>query len=308
LFNWQINKAVRRVLESGHCMRMPGLMGLSTLLGVALVLVAACSKPRPSFTNPEALLTLSHVTAAGKTERTQDYTKQQIADRSRPEVVEAFDPYYGKSKRFWAVPLAPLLSEAFSGLEISNSDFVIRALDGYEVPIRGSQLLEEGGYLALADMDAPAWVPVGPRKANPGPYYLVWSKPEQSSLETHPRPWQVRSIEMVPFERSHPHVIPARTPKESPAWAGLSTFKSECIRCHAINREGGRVGPELNVPQNILEYRSEAQVRAYIKDPKTFRYGAMPAHPGLTEANLDELMAYLRVMSQQKHDSEANKP
>ena len=69
-----------------------------------------------------------------------------------------------------------------------------------------------------------------------------------------------------------------------------------------MNREGGRVGPELNVPQNILEYRPEPQVRAYIRDPATFRYGNMPPHPDLTDAQMDALIAYLGAMKDRKHD------
>ena len=70
-----------------------------------------------------------------------------------------------------------------------------------------------------------------------------------------------------------------------------------------MNREGGRVGPELNVPQSIVEYRPEAQIRAYIRDPKTFRYGNMPAHPSLTDADLDDLISYFKAMKAQKHDT-----
>ena len=62
------------------------------------------------------------------------------------------------------------------------------------------------------------------------------------------------------------------------------------------------MGPDLAVPQNVLEYRPEDQVRAYIKNPLAFRYGNMPAHPDLTEANLDALIAYLRAMKSRKHD------
>jgi cytochrome c1 len=67
------------------------------------------------------------------------------------------------------------------------------------------------------------------------------------------------------------------------------------------------VGPELNVPQSIVAYRPEEQIRAYIKNPLTFRYGAMPANPDLREADLDALIAYLRAMSAEPHDPASNK-
>jgi mono/diheme cytochrome c family protein len=79
-------------------------------------------------------------------------------------------------------------------------------------------------------------------------------------------------------------------------------FSAQCQRCHAINGEGGRLGPDLNIPRNILEYRAEADVRAYIKDPASFRYGNMPAHPLLTSEHLDQLVCYLREMGKHKFD------
>jgi hypothetical protein len=50
------------------------------------------------------------------------------------------------------------------------------------------------------------------------------------------------------------------------------------------------------------------QIRAYIKDPTQFRYGAMPAHPQLTESDRDHLIAYFGAMSKQKHDTEEPTP
>ena len=70
----------------------------------------------------------------------------------------------------------------------------------------------------------------------------------------------------------------------------------------AINGEGGKVGPELNVPQSIVEYRPSAQIKAYIRNPEIFRYTTMPAHPGLSDADLDALLAYFQAMQSRKHD------
>ncbi|HEY8074751.1 MAG TPA: cytochrome c, partial [Labilithrix sp.] len=146
------------------------------------------------------------------------------------------------------------------------------------------------------------WEPIGPQQANPGPFYVVWRGENQQDLETHPRPWQLATIGIARFEATFPHVIPSGEPAGSPAMRGLGMFRAECIHCHAMNREGGHVGPDLNVPQSIVEYRPEAQIRAYIKDPRTFRYGNMPAHPNMTDTQLDDLVAYFRAMKDRKHD------
>ena len=71
---------------------------------------------------------------------------------------------------------------------------------------------------------------------------------------------------------------------------------------HAINGEGGKVGPDLNIPQSIVEYRPIEQVKAYIRNPAVFRYGNMPSHEYLSPQDLDALIAYFQVMKTQKHD------
>lgn len=213
------------------------------------------------------------------------------------------DPYYAKKKRFRAVPLAPLLRLAFGAdPTLAEADFVLEARDGYRVPLPGSRVFEPGAYVAIADLDAPDWEPIGPQRANPGPFYLVWKNDDQQSLETHPRPWQLASISIAPFESMFPHTLPKGVAPGSPAMMGFRLFRQQCVACHSINREGGNVGPDLNVPQSIVEYRPEAQIKAYIKDPATFRYGRMPAHPHLSEAELSHLLAYFHAMSQRKHD------
>lgn len=225
-----------------------------------------------------------------------------------PETVENFDGYYHRAKRFRALRLDRVLAEAFGGAvrePLRTRQFLLRARDGYTVPISGERLLEPGAYLAVRDLDRPGWEPIGPQRANPGPAYLVWREPSQVDLETHPRPWQLAVIEIARFEAVFPHTAPAGEPDGSPARRGYAIFTDLCIRCHAINREGGRVGPELNVPQGVTEYRPEAQIRAYIRNPLTFRYSAMPAHPHLGDGDLDGLIAYFRAMALRKHDPDA---
>lgn len=234
-----------------------------------------------------------------------------------PRPVTTWDPYYRKDKTFSAVPLAPILARGFAGVTLCvpggsdcPHDLLLRARDGYTVPLRADRLMEPGAHIAVADLDAggDGWEPIGPGRADPRPFYLFWTEPHQRSLETHPRPWQLVSIELSRFETRFPHVLPHGLPTDAPAWRGLSLFRDLCIRCHAINREGGRVGPDLNVPQSIVEYRPASQIREYIRDPRRFRYGTMPPHLDLTPADLDALLAYFAAMKTRKHDAEGGAP
>ena len=169
----------------------------------------------------------------------------------------------------------------------------------------GESLLEGGAYLAFAD--AEGWQPIGPQAADPRPFYLIWKHPTQRELSSHPRPFQLVSIERIDaaaVARQFPDAAP-RVAADTPAARGFALFRARCIACHAMNRDGGRIGPDLNVPQSITEYRPAAQIRAYIREPRTFRYGNMPSHRDLSDVQLDELLAYFEVMRSQKHDPAA---
>lgn len=258
-------------------------------------LLAACNEPRV----PDVAL---RFVRDGR--RVSSTSLRSLAEHAPARVVSTDDPYYGRPKRFRAMPLAPILEEAFgeSVDELRAHSFVLRARDGYAVPIEGRTLLEGGAFVAFDDVDVPGFAPIGPQGVSPAPAYLVWTRPGQSDLATHPRPWQLASIEIAAIETIYPHVVPTGADVGSDAMLGFRIFRDRCIRCHAINREGGRVGPDLNVPRSIVEYRSEEQIRQYVRDPTAFRYGAMPPHRDLTDAQLDQLLAYLREMSTRKHD------
>lgn len=230
------------------------------------------------------------------------FTLSQLKAKVAPETVTGFDPYYQRAKRWQGLPLEPVLRLAFppfSGAELKNLEFTLRARDGYTVPVSGSRLLEGGAYLAFADADGP-WEPIGTQRADPSPWYLVWKGETQADLNTHPRPWALDSISIEPFEAVFPLVVPKS--KDPRVAEGFSIFRQHCVKCHAINQQGGRVGPELNVPKNVTEYRDEAFLRAWIKNPFAFRISVMPPSPQLSEDDLTALLSYLASMKDSKID------
>ncbi len=221
------------------------------------------------------------------------------------ETVRQYDPYYNREKTYRAFPLARVVEIAFPDEKgLPTQEFVLRALDGFTVPMRGSKVFEDGAYVAFEDLEKPGWEPIGQQRANPAPFYLVWAKKDQVDLETHPRPYQLASIEIADFESVFPWTVPKGAADGSPARKGFAIFREQCIHCHAINRQGGRVGPDLNVPKSVVEYRPVDQIKAYIRDPLSFRYSTMPPHPKMTDEDLDALVAYFTAMKELKHDDE----
>jgi len=269
---------------------------VSAVLGLVLVLGLAA---------PAAAEGLRFV--AGEASRSLDAETLGAACESR--IVEVRDPYYGEPRRYRACPLRRVLELGFGEIppRFAEAEVLLRARDGYVRSAPGSQLLEPGGWLALADADREAqgeagFDPIDRRGLDPGPFYLVWTGADQGDPHRTPWPYQLAAIEVVRFEERFPHTVPSHVPDGAPAWGGFTVFRRECIACHAVNGEGGTVGPELNVPRSIVEYRPEAQIRAYVRDPSSFRYTTMPSHPHLSDADLDGLIAYFRAMAGAKHD------
>ena len=224
----------------------------------------------------------------------------------------ARDPYYEGRKSYLACPLAQVFVLGF-GLPpgaLGGANVFLRARDGYVKPASAELLAEPGGYLAFADADrAPdggaGFAPIDRRQLDPGPLYLVWTGAAQADPHRYPWPYQLAAIEVAPFEARYPHTAPAGEPAESAAWRGFAIFRRECVACHAINGEGGTVGPELNVPRSIVEYRPAEQIEAFVRNPQSFRYTSMPANPHLSDADLEALVAYFRAMGQRKRDPRA---
>jgi mono/diheme cytochrome c family protein len=270
----------------------------------AVLLATALLGALPALADEGATLTFRD--AAG---REKMLRKGELRAQCGPATVRVEDPYYQKPRRFVACPLARVFELGFGAppAAFAGLDFLLVALDGYARTAPGSQLAEDGAFLALDDADrvargASGFDPIDRRQLDAGPFYLVWTGPGRSDAHRYPWPYQLARIEVVRFEERFPHTVPVGAPEGSPARAGYAIFRRECVSCHAVNGEGGSVGPELNVPKSVAEYRDPAWIEAYVRDPSAIRYTSMPSHLHLSEADLDALVAYFTHMSAHKHD------
>ncbi|MGH7858464.1 MAG: c-type cytochrome [Candidatus Binatia bacterium] len=227
----------------------------------------------------------------------------------RVETVSVEDPYYEAKKSYRAVALKDVLRAGF-GVAVSKlegEEILFQALDGYLKPASPARLSEDGGYVAFADAEHargtdPGWKPIDRRQVDPGPFYVVWAGKGQNDTHRYPWPYQLAAIEAVSFETKYPRTLPRTAGKGSAAWRGFAIFRDECFSCHSINGQGGKVGPELNVPRSIVEYRPVEQLKEYIRDPGSFRHTTMPSHRHLSGRQLDELVAYFDTMKTLKQD------
>jgi mono/diheme cytochrome c family protein len=83
---------------------------------------------------------------------------------------------------------------------------------------------------------------------------------------------------------------------------GYKIFKQNCVACHSLNLQGGVVGPELNVPKNILEYEDRKFLKEFIGNPSSFRARSkMPAfNSTLSDQEIDDILDYLAWMGKHK--------
>lgn len=228
-------------------------------------------------------------------------TLSELTAAVKPKTVELHDPIYGKTKRFECLPVRPLMDYAYGAQwrSFPETEATLIASDGYASQASAAKLSEDGGCVAFRDLDVPGWEPVGHRKANPAPFYLFWEKPEQSTENAYPWPYQLTTIDLVSFEKAYPEVVPRGAKKDSAAWRGYQTFRARCMRCHAINRQGGTLGPDLNAPMPITKYRTKAWLKSWIKQPSKYRYTQMPDHLDLSDAQLDDVYEYFRWKEKQ---------
>lgn len=219
----------------------------------------------------------------------------QIRGKIISEKITLFDPFYKKKKSYEAFPLKEILDLGYGRdwRKSRYSDIQFVASTGYQSTSSTFILKEDGAYIAIRDIEFPEWELFPTAKVNPGPFYVFWTGMDQKDGEKYIWFWQLSSFRLLQFADQYPKVTPVNVKKDSSVYQGFEIFRGQCFKCHAIDRQGGNVGPDLQSPQNVVSYRSKKFLREFIKQPSKYRYSAMPDNPYLTPKNVEDLISYL---------------
>lgn len=277
---------------------------LSTALAFFLLLTFVLA----SHALAEPTITFQIPTQAGKFLDNR-ITLKELKQKIPAKEIRYFDPLLRKVKIYNAFPIQLVLDLGFSKdwRNSTYSDLEFESSQEREKTSAKTYLLkDQGGYLAFQDVENPAWETVksidGTGIAiNPGPFYLFWTGIDRSTPDEYPWFFSLSKIKLLRFEEQYPLVVPVGANPNSDVSRGYAIFRGQCFKCHSINRQGGKIGPDLNAPQSVTAYRPIKMIKDYIRNPTKYRYGNMPEFGHLTDNELDDVIAFLKFKDKNRN-------
>jgi len=235
--------------------------------------------------------------------KTVRFTLSELKAKLKSQIIEEDDIVYDKKMTFDGFLLNDVFALAGLSANETGDEIVFTAKDGYSPNMPFSAMRDHKAFLVYTEhgkSDTFSQIQQGKTTMSPGPFYVVWA--EGKKLEGQvPWPYQLVKIEAVRFADKFPKVFPNGVAVDSAEHRGFLVFKSECIRCHSINLQGGDVGPELNAPKNVTEYWRSDVLQSFIQNAPSFRYKSkMPSFEKLKGQQIEDLISYLRFMARRK--------
>jgi cytochrome c2 len=263
---------------------------------LSITLIGCQQQTRPkktsvAVTTDSLTLDLVSLQAAGKLENTRIVTVND-------------DPVYHKRKQYEALSLEELLQTytSFKKLEVEKYQLVFECEDGYKPIMPLPLLLSAKSFIAIRDVEAPkgkSWSPIikAGHEMKAAPFYLVYEGVSANNT-AYKWPYNLIKIHLVLLDEAKALQMPKG---DSKAQAGYGLFQQNCLVCHAVNKIGGSMGPELNYPKSVTEYWKIESLKAFIQNPDKFRNGVkMPKIKDLTAKDIDAIVCYLTYMADHK--------
>jgi len=224
-------------------------------------------------------------------------SQSEFAPAVKVDVI--YDPVFRKAKQYKAIPLKPYLQQLIEtqNLDTSNTEIIFRCKDGYNPSMSLSKVMQNEPYLAIKDVAAKEgqnWMDTLQGKWTP--FYLIWpNNPKEAKGFTWP--YGLKFLQFKTADAAYQAAFPAGKQRI----AGFELYKSKCMKCHSVNKVGGIMGPEFNIPKNITEYWQKADIKAFVKNPYAYRYNSkMPPVVGIEDAEIDLIIDYLAYMKGHK--------
>lgn len=203
-----------------------------------------------------------------------------------------------KNKRYVGITTDSFFKKIIQKYQIDTTEMEVLFMckDGYSASVKIHQLLQDPGFIAFRDLDARKdWEDDIADKFSP--YYLVWNLAKDD--HKHAFPYGITHIKFINKKEGFARAFPPHASSE--VEKGFELFKENCIKCHGINKTGGTLGPDLNVPKNVTEYWKAEHIKKFIKDPSQYRYNSkMPAMAQLSEKEIEAILQYLKFMTAHK--------
>lgn len=213
------------------------------------------------------------------------------------------DPVYHKEKKYKAVNASLLIKNEIdlTKIDTKNTKIVFECIDGYKPEMPLDFFLGANPYLAFEDVDAPKgtkWETIfkDGNEMNASPFYIVYESVSEKDTR-YKWPYNLVKMYLKPLDKSKKDLFPINNKKVE---SGYTLFQNQCITCHAINDIGGTMGPELNYPKSVTEYWKENELVDYIVNPASFRNKVKMPTLGLTKQQSQEIVDYLKYMSENK--------
>jgi mono/diheme cytochrome c family protein len=224
------------------------------------------------------------------------------------ETVRAREPYEEREVAFRALRLDRVLDAVYGESWRREEELLFTCRDGYQPIVPVARVLEHQAWLAFAREDAPAF---SIRKLESGryqdislaPYYLIWDNLHDAAVRAegdYGWPYQLVGIDLIRSRDRFPHMAPPANASPQ-VGEGFAAFRIHCSRCHAVNGDGGTIGPELNRTPNPAGRRDAAWLRRWIDDPAAISPNTRMErlNPELHDRAhvIDAIVAYLQAIA-----------
>src|SRR5215210_1051519 len=216
-----------------------------------------------------------------------------------------YDQYFKKPKKYKGFYLNTIIDSItkVNNFDTSNCVIIFKCVDGYKPLMNFSKLYRSSTpYIVYRDLSQNAinkWDETIKSKFEP--YYLVWDKVSKED-NSYAWPCGLIGFQIISINDSYRYIYPYTDPSLA---GGFTLFRDNCLKFHSINKIGGSIGPELNIPKNIMEYWTEKDIVNFIKDPASYRYNSrMPAITNVSDKEFTQILKYLNYMKNNKKISD----